>query len=111
MEVFRHHIYEYTKGLRNLVLHTVSSCHEDEITRCLERKKIPHVVYRVSSKKINIFFGNPVCVEIITRINKSNLCDYTEEEDFILGTMLGYDRIQQCERYLSLRTLKPSLAV
>lgn len=22
------------------------------------------------------------------------------EEDFILGTLLGYDKIQQCERYL-----------
>jgi len=24
----------------------------------------------------------------------------TDEEDFILGTMLGYDRVKQCERYL-----------
>ena len=29
-----------------------------------------------------------------------SLSDLTDEEDFILGVMLGYDRLKQCERYL-----------
>jgi len=33
-------------------------------------------------------------------MNITSLSDLTDEEDFILGTMLGYDRVKQCERYL-----------
>lgn len=110
MEVFRHHIYEYSKGLRNLILHTTSSDHESEIIRCLEHRNIAYLIYRVNSCKINVFFGNIVCVDVIRKINKPCLCDYTYEEDFILGIMLGYDRMQQCERYLSCGCPKSCLA-
>ena len=33
-------------------------------------------------------------------MNITSLSNLTDEEDFILGTMLGYDRVKQCERYL-----------
>ncbi len=41
-----------------------------------------------------------MCVDIIKQMNFDSLSDLTDEEDFILGTMLGYDRMNQCERYL-----------
>ena len=31
MEVFIHHIYEYEKGLRNLILHTTSATNREKI--------------------------------------------------------------------------------
>jgi hypothetical protein len=37
---------------------------------------------------------------VIGRIGKTSLLDYTPEEDFILGTMLGYSRLEQRARYL-----------
>ena len=30
-----------------------------------------------------------------------NLSAYTDEEDYILGIMLGYDRVKQCQRFLN----------
>jgi len=47
-----------------------------------------------------VFFGNPICIEVIKQMNLESLSSLTDEEDFILGTMLGYDRVKQCERYL-----------
>jgi hypothetical protein len=102
-EVFNHHLYEYKKGLRNLVLQTCSY----ELGRCilpkLRRYKVEYLVYPLSKKHINIFFGDSACIEIIKKIGKFSLSEYTPEEDFILGIMLGYDRNKQCERYLKLR--------
>lgn len=103
MEVFRHHLYEYSKGLRNLILHTTSSEDRNEIVECLEERGIDYVIYPVGSRNINVFFGSPVCIEVVKKINKRNLVDYSNEEDFILGVMLGYDRLLQCRRYLGCR--------
>ncbi|MGM0547859.1 MAG: DUF2023 family protein [Bacillota bacterium] len=100
MKVFNHHLYEYEKGLRNLILHTTKSKHQDFMVRRLEKKQIAYVIYPVSAQKINIFFGDQNCIEVIKKINKADLKAYTDEEDFILGIMLGYDRLKQCERYL-----------
>ncbi|AEH61392.1 Domain of unknown function DUF2023 [Methanosalsum zhilinae DSM 4017] len=100
MQVFRHHIYEYQKGLRHLILHTTSQCFEDEIISLLEKKRIDYLIQPASGKKINVFFGDRRCIEVLNRIGRKNLSRFTDEEDFILGIMLGYDRLKQCERYL-----------
>lgn len=52
---------------------------------------------------MNIFFGNPDCVEVIKSFGNISLSDYTPEQDFILGIMLGYNSDIQCKRYLSKR--------
>ncbi len=106
MKVFAHHLYEYKKGLRNLVLHTIEKEHLPAVVRRLEFASISYEVYTVGkTNRINIFFGDPASIEVIRRIGKSNLNDYTPEEDFMLGVMLGYERRQQCERYLKQRDL------
>jgi hypothetical protein len=105
--VFFHHIYEYKKGLRNLILHTTSQINEEKIRAQLERKQIAYVIYPLGEDKINVFFGESICVEVIRQIGNPNLCEYTDEEDFILGIMLGYDRKKQCERYLQRRNNRP----
>lgn len=100
MKVLTHHIYEFEKGLRSLVLHTLPADLRDEAVARLERRGIRHHLEPVGQDKVNIFFGDPICVDVVTRICRQPLKDLTPEEDFILGTMLGYSRLLQCQRYL-----------
>lgn len=98
--IFAHHLYEYEKGLRNLVLYT--TCAKDKlfIAATLKRRNVAYYITEVNHKKINVFFGKPQCVEVVRPIGCQPLTELTDEEDFILGIMLGYDRLKQCERYL-----------
>lgn len=100
MKVFYHHIYEYRKGIRKLILHTTSKTNRTMIENTLQRKEIAYLIYSLGDNKINVFFGDDACIAVIKMFNKHNLCDLTDEEDFILGVMLGYDTAKQCERYL-----------
>ena len=105
MDVFNHHIYEYKKGLRNLVLHPLPVSSAGEAVRKLESNRIPYVIRKISDKKVNIFFGAEACIAVLRQLGDKKLNEFTPEEDFILGIMLGYDRIVQCNRYLS-RTIR-----
>ncbi|HOF33401.1 MAG TPA: DUF2023 family protein [Spirochaetota bacterium] len=103
MQVFLHHIYEYQKGLRNLILHTLSKNLENQAVTRLEKLKIPYFVQNVSDSKINLFFGEKNCVDIVRLFGDKPLNEYLPEEDFILGIMLGYGMIPQCSRYITNR--------
>lgn len=100
MQVLLHHVYEYKKGLRSLVLHTMSTDEQYKTEELLTRKGISYFLQPVNLRKINVFFGKKQCVKIIDSFGKKSLTDFTDEEDFILGIMLGYDRTQQCERFM-----------
>ncbi len=100
MDVFYHHVYEYVKGIRRLILHTTMETYRNRIEDRLQRNGIAYLVYPLGEKKINVFFGDEACIAVIRRFNKQNLFDLSDEEDFILGAMLGYDTAKQCERYL-----------
>ena len=100
MNVFNHHVYEYRKGIRRLILHTTAKAQQAAIEAALRRKKISYLLYPLGAGKINVFFGDAPCIEVIKTFNKRNLFELTDEEDFILGIMLGYDTAKQCERYL-----------
>ena len=100
MKIFNHHIYEFKKGLRNLVLCTLSLDDTLPAINKLYKYDISNIVWEVSDNKVNIFFGNSECIEVIKSFNKKSLTQLTSEEDFILGIMLGYDRLLQCKRYL-----------
>lgn len=110
MQVLVHHIYEYKKGLRDLVLHTMPRTQLEEAELRLQRQNIAYLVQPVSNSQVNIFFGRPECLGVIERIGLKPLYCYTPEEDFILGIMLGYDRKLQCERFLRMRP-KPAANV
>lgn len=101
LHVLRHHIYEYKKGVRNMVLHTMCSNQRKEAERLLKHKGICFQTQEINSRKINIFFGNPNCVEVVKSFGKIPLSEYSPEQDFILGIMLGYNSETQCKRYLS----------
>lgn len=100
MEILTHHIYEYNKGLRSLVLYTMNITEQAKVAEMLDTRGISYCFATINSERINVFFGNEVCVKIIESFGGKSLSDYTDEEDFMLGTMLGYDRVLQCERYV-----------
>lgn len=107
MKVFCHHLYEYKKGLRSLVLHTTRAEHRPAIVAKLEQNGIAHRIQDLSSGTINVFFGDEVCVRVLERMGVGSLAELTDEEDFVLGIMLGYDRLKQCARYLRRKGREP----
>ncbi len=111
MEVFRHHLYEYQKGLRSLVLHTAPEEELPTMERLLQAHGVDYKIVRLHNGHSNVFFGSPDCLAVLEAIAKDNLCDFTEEEDFILGTMLGYGRLEQCRRYVQRKRRRVAAAV
>ena len=101
IRIFLYHIYEFKKGVRNMVLYTMSKEHEEFAIRRLKNQKISYMIQEVGTNKINLFFGKAECMEAMRHIIIRPLNQLTAEEDFILGAMLGYDLCQQCKRYCS----------
>jgi hypothetical protein len=106
LQILMHHIYEYKKGLRQLVLHTMNSKDKFLSETLLKRKGIEYKIQIVNDNKINIFFGKKECIKIVNSFGKKRLNQFSDEEDFILGIMLGYDRSQQCDRYIKRKNLE-----
>lgn len=99
MKVLMNHIYEYKKGVRQMVLFTFNKRYEDYATARLKRQNISYILQPVGNDRINLFFGRKQCLEAIRLVVTRPLSQLTPEEDFILGAMLGYDICAQCERY------------
>lgn len=97
--VLSNHIYEYQKGVRNLILYTVNERCVDKVCRKLERQKIDYLVQTVNGNNVNVFFGRPECLAAVKTFIGKPLYHLSPEEDFILGAMLGYDICRQCERF------------
>lgn len=102
LRVFNHHIYEYKKGLRHLILTTESAKYRDSIENKLEHNNIPYIIHEIGRERINVYFGDEDCINVVKTFNPK-LNKLSAEQDFILGIMLGYDRVKQCERYLKIR--------
>ncbi|MCL3781661.1 DUF2023 family protein [Prolixibacteraceae bacterium JC049] len=101
LQILIHHIYEFKKGIRSLVLHTMSSREQAQAEHLLVQKKIDYIIERVNDRKINIFFGRTDCISVVKSFGAKSLSLFSPEEDFILGIMLGYNRDQQCQRYIT----------
>lgn len=102
-ELFAHHLYELEKGLRHLVLHTAPVEIAEEMIKRLEKNDVNFHIQKLGDEKINLFFGEKDCVETVKKFNNKSLNNYTPEEDFILGIMLGYDPLKQTKRYLKFK--------
>lgn len=111
LRVLFNHIYEYKKGVRNLVLYTFARKYEKDVIKRLENQQIPHLKQDINDRTINLFFGRPECLELIAFIADRPLNLLTPEEDFILGALLGYDLCKQCQRYCSRKQKTPSLSL
>ena len=99
IKVLMNHIYELQKGVRQMVLFTCDKRYGDQTIERLESQGIPYVLQPAGQKNLNVYFGRRECLEAIRLIVTRPLNQLTPEEDFILGTMLGYDLCAQCERY------------
>lgn len=111
MQVLGHHIYEYRKGLRHLVLHTMNESDRAAAERKLSRYDVDYVVAPIANNKINIFFGSRECVDVVRTFYTTPLNELTAEQDFILGIMLGYDRVAQCKRFMQRKPANEPLMV
>ena len=99
MKVLMNHIYEYKKGVRQMVLFTMNKRYEQFATERLKHQDIPYILQPAGKNTLNLYFGRRECLEAIRLIVTRPLNELTPEEDFILGAMLGYDICAQCERY------------
>lgn len=100
MEVLSHLTYEYHKKLRSLALYTFYAPKRAEVEQWLRSRQIDYILQKVTPYKYNVFFGDQPCLDVIRHIGGDKpLTQYTPEEDFMLGIMLGYDRLEQCRRY------------
>ena len=99
MKVLVNHIYEFKKGVRQMVLFTFNKRYELFAVTRLQHHNISYVIQPVGNDRLNLFFGKKECLDAIRLMITKPLCQLTPEEDFILGAMLGYDICAQCERY------------
>ena len=76
--------------------------YKDTIENKLKKEKIDYVIHDIEKNKINVYFGEKPCVDVVKTFNPK-LNKLTPEQDFMLGIMLGYDKIKQCARYLDFR--------
>ena len=88
-----------------MVLHTAPARHRDRIAGKLTSLGIDFVIADVNESKINVFFGDPVCIRVIRSFRILNLSVLSDEQDFILGMLLGYDILVQCRRFLKRKAL------
>ena len=99
VQVFLNYIYEFKKGVRQMVLFTAEKKYAEYAIRRLSSQKINYLIQPVGDGKINLFFGRRECINAIKLMVTRPLNKLTPEEDFILGAMLGYDICGQCRRY------------
>ena len=55
LEIFNQLIYEYQKGMRDMVLYTCSSKFRNEIETLLKKHGLLYKIYALSDEKINVF--------------------------------------------------------
>ncbi len=105
MKVFLHQVYECKKGVRSMAMCTVAMEDLPLVRRKLEVNGMAFQVCPIRNGRANVFFGEKECIEVLRCFSHKPLNYLTPEEDFILGTMLGYGVREQCRRY---RRKKPS---
>lgn len=99
MKLLLHHIYEFQKGVRRLILCTMCPTCAELFCERLRRQGIDYLLQPVTDRKVNLYFGEPSCLELVRTFVHKPLNRLTPEEDFMLGAQLGYDLVRQCERY------------
>ncbi len=99
LSILDHHIFAFKKGLQKLVLYTGSCRDHAQILELLNKWRIAFNVTKVDDK-INSLFGAKDCFEFIKFFGNKKLHELNDYEDFILGTLLGYDLKLQCRSYL-----------
>ena len=86
---------------------TEKSKYRQSIEKKLQSEKIDYLIRdNEKSDTINVFFGKKPCVDVVKTFSPK-LNELTPEQDFILGILLGYDKVEQCNRFFDYsRTFK-----
>ena len=106
MKMFMHHIYEFKKGVRSLVLCTMCRTCASIVAERLRGQQIGYMIQEVSEKKVNLYFGKQECLDAVKTFIHKPLNRLSPEEDFMLGAMLGYDISMQCRRYCDRKSMR-----
>ena len=100
MKMLCHYIYEYRKGVREMILCTLPGNLEEQAKARLERNDICYIIQKLENGNINIFFGKKECLVVTHKMcHGKSLNQLSAEEDFMLGILLGYSVSEQCRRY------------
>ena len=110
MKMFMHHIYEFKKGVRSLVLCTMCRTCASIVAERLRGQQIGYMIQEVSEKKVNLYFGKQECLDAVKTFIHKPLNRLSPEEDFMLGAMLGYDISMQCRRYCDRKSMRQATA-
>ena len=57
MKMFMHHIYEYKKGVRDLILCTMCRTCAELVTERLRRQQIEYLAQDIDGQRVNLYFG------------------------------------------------------
>lgn len=80
MKLFMHHIYEFQKGVRSLVLCTMCRTCAALVCERLDRLGIAHLIRPVTENKVNLYFGERACLETVRAFGRKPLNELTPEE-------------------------------
>ena len=81
MKLFLHQIYEFRKGVRNLVLCTMCRTCASLLAERLERQGIGYLIQEVAGSKVNLYFGNRRCLDAVATFIHKPLNRLSPEED------------------------------
>lgn len=109
MQVLVNALYEFNKGVRHLFLLTACKGEIPALLSRLDRGQVDYFVQPINADKANLFFGKAALVETARHIARKPLNQISPEEDFMLGTLLSYDKERQCLRYLEMIRAKAPL--
>jgi hypothetical protein len=104
---FNHRLSEYCNGFKNLVFQPLVHGELEMAQVQLEMAGVAYLVCQINDSSSALFFGADACVDVIRKIGKTNLTDYSAEERLILALLLGEDPKQQCGHYLERRATEP----
>ena len=86
LQVFLNYVYEYKKGVRNMVLCTLNRRYLAAAVARLDDQGICHFEQSANENNVNLYFGKPECIAAVRQFIVRPLHQLSPEEDFILGT-------------------------
>ena len=102
LKVFLNHIYEYKKGVRQMVLYTTNKKYETFAVNRLKSQRIPFVIQPVDEERINLFFGKAECINAIRLMVTRPLNLLSPEEDFIFFWIRYFDLDCDYSEYINM---------
>ena len=85
MKVLMNHIYEFKKGVRNMILFTFNQRYKDYAEKRLQSNGISYIIQPVGNDRLNLFFGKRECLDAI----RASMTD-DEYKGYLKGNIIKY---------------------